>query len=223
MIFFGAGNGWAYGLLPETYEDEDGFALLKEAWRYDANLPSYRKADGEWVKYAEYDGPSEIIATPVFYEDRVYVAIGQDPEHGEGVGLVSCIDPSKTGDLSGKAEWTFDGIERTVSTPSIVDDLLYISDYTGRVFCLDAKTGKKYWEHDTKGHIWGSTLVADGKVYIGNEEGELTIIKAGKEYNKDDVKIIEFPAPIYSTPVASDGTLYIGTQTHLYAFSGEKK
>ena len=106
---------------------------------------------------------------------------------------------------------------------SIVDDLVYIADYTGRVFCLDAKTGKKYWEHDTKGHIWGSTFVADGKVYIGNEEGELTIIKAGKEYNKDEVKIIEFPAPIYSTPVASNGTLYIGTQTHLYAFSEEKK
>ena len=32
------------------------------------------------------DGPSEINATPVFYKNRVYVAVGQDPEHGEGVG-----------------------------------------------------------------------------------------------------------------------------------------
>lgn len=217
QIFFGAGNGWAYGLLPETYQDDEGFDLLKEAWRYDGNASSYRKGeDGEWNKYAEFEGPSEIIATPVFYEGMVYVAIGQDPEHGEGVGRVSCIDPSKGGDLTGKAVWTFDEIERSISTPSIKDGLVYIADYTGRVFCLDAKTGEQYWVYDTKGHIWGSTLVADGRVYIGNEEGELTVLKAGKEMEK--ISVIEFPSAIYSTPVVANGVIYIGTQTHLYAF-----
>jgi len=49
------------------------------------------------------------------------------------------------------------------------------------VFCLDAKTGKEYWKFDTKGHIWSSPLVADGKVYVGNEEGELFILAEGKE------------------------------------------
>ncbi|MDG2122065.1 MAG: PQQ-binding-like beta-propeller repeat protein [Verrucomicrobiales bacterium] len=217
QVFFGAGNGWAYGLSTETVQDDEGFDILKENWRYDGNDASYRKnEDGEWNKYAEYDGPSEIIATPVYYDGYVYVAIGQDPEHGEGVGRVSCIDPNKSGDQSGKAVWTFTGIERSISTPSIADDLLYIADYTGRLFCIDAKTGAKYWEYDTKGHIWGSTLVADGKVYLGNEEGELTILKAGKELEK--IAVLEFPAPIYSSPVAANGVLYVETQTHLYAF-----
>ena len=31
--------------------------------------------------------------------------------------------------------------------------------------------GELYWKHDTMSHIWGSTLVADGKVYVGNEDG----------------------------------------------------
>ena len=43
---------------------------------------------------------NNIIATPVIYQDSVYVAVGQDPEHGEGVGHLWCIDPTKRGDVS---------------------------------------------------------------------------------------------------------------------------
>ena len=51
-----------------------------------------------WTKKPDdglYVGPSEIIATPVFYNNRVYVAIGQDPLHGRGKGCVTCIDATK--------------------------------------------------------------------------------------------------------------------------------
>ncbi len=58
--------------------------------------------------------------------------------------------------------------------------LLYVGDYSGFVYCFDAATGHLHWRHDTKGHIWGSPLVADGKVYIGNEDGYLTILAASK-------------------------------------------
>jgi outer membrane protein assembly factor BamB len=119
-------------------------------------------------------------------------------------------------DLSGKAVWTFKGIERSLSTPAIKDGLLYVGDYTGRLFCLDAKTGKEYWKFDTKGHIWGSPLVADGKVYLGNEEGELFILAEGKEMKQ--LGSVEFPSPVMGTPVAANGVLYITTHTHLYAF-----
>jgi len=218
MVFFGGGNGWVYGLGTETEKDEEGFDIINEAWRYDANPPEYRKdGEGNWLKYAEFEGPSECISTPVFYDGKVYIAIGQDPEHGEGVGMLSCLDPGKKGDISGKALWTFKGIERSVSTPSIGDGLVYMADYSGRVFCLDAKTGKEYWVYDTKGHIWGSTFLCDGKVYIGNEEGELIVLKAGKTMER--LALIEFPAPIYSTPVVAGDTIYIGTQTHLHAFA----
>lgn len=217
QIVFAAGDGWVYGMAPETVKDKEGLDILKEFWRYDANPPEYRKDDsGKPRKYAEFDGPSECIATPVIYEGLVYVPIGQDPEHGEGLGQFSCIDPSQTGDISGKAVWTFKGIERSISTPAIKDGLIYVGDYTGRLFCLDAKTGKEYWKFDTKGHIWGSPLVADGKVYLGNEEGELFILAEGKEMK--ELGSVEFPSPVMGTPVAANGVLYITTHTHLYAF-----
>ena len=168
------------------------------------------------MRYATANGPSEIIATPVVYKDRVYVPIGQDPEHGEGAGNLVCIDTSKTGDTTKTAEvWSFKEINRSLSTPSIVDDLVYVADYSGFVYCLDADTGELYWKYDTMSHIWGSTLVADGKVFIGNEDGYLTILKAGKE--KELITEIDMMSPIYSSPVAANGVLYVQTHTHLFA------
>ncbi|MDC0314434.1 PQQ-binding-like beta-propeller repeat protein [bacterium] len=219
-VVFGAGDGWTYGFdAKEFQEEEDGgekFNTLKELWKVNCCPNEYRVDDkGEKIKYATYPGPSEIIASPVVYNNKVYAAIGQDPEHGEGVGAITCIDPSK-GSGEDAIVWQFKEIGRTISTPSIVDGLLYLADYSGKLFCIDAETGEKYWEHDTLSHIWGSTLVVDGKVFLGNEDGELIVLKAGKE--KEELNTIEYPAPIYSTPVVANGTLYVMTQTHLYAY-----
>lgn len=169
-------------------------------------------------KYPAPDGPSEINATPVFWKNRVYVAVGQDPEHGEGVGILNCIDATKTGDItkSGKI-WSYDKIHRSLSTVSISPNgLLFIGDFSGFVHCLDAETGKVYWVHDMKAHIWGSTLVADGKVYCGDEDGDLVVFAAKKE--KQILSDTNLGGPIYSTPVAANGVLYVHSNTHLFAF-----
>ncbi len=65
--------------------------------------------------------------------------------------------------------------------PSRPDGLLFVGDFSGFVHCLDAETGKVYWVHDLKAHMWGSTLVADGKVYCGDEDGDLFVFAASKE------------------------------------------
>jgi len=83
--------------------------------------------------------------------------------------------------------------------------------------CFDAETGKLYWTHDMKAHIWGSTLVADGKVYVGDEDGDLAVFEASKE--KKLLSEINLGAPVYSTPVVANGVLYISSNTHLFAFS----
>ena len=215
ILVWGGGDGFCYGYEVEPYQHEDGFSALKELFRYDANLPHYRIKDGEPIKYATYDGPSEIIATAIIYRDKVYVAIGQDPEHGDGVGLLSCIDPTLTGDISGQAIWTSAEIGRTISTASAEDGLIYQAEYDGDIHCFDANTGEHLWAHETNSRIWSSTLVADGKVFIGNEDGELVILKAGRE--KEEIALIDFFTPIYCSPVAANDTLYLATQTHLYA------
>ena len=223
MLVWGGGDGFAYGFEPKPVMDEDeGIPILKELWRYDANPPHYRhKPNGDPIKYATYKGPNEIIGTTVINKGYVYALSGQDPEHGDGVGMLSCIDPSKKGNISGKAVWTYDKIGRSISTPSITDDGLVIAaEYDGDVHCVDAKTGKAYWVHETGSRIWASTLVADGKVYLGTEDGEVVILAATKE--KKLLGTIALHAPIYSSAIVANNTIYVGTQTHLYAIGKTK-
>ncbi len=216
MILWGGGDGFAYGFDPKpVMDEEEGIPILKELWRYDCNPPDYRKKDGEPIKYATFRGPSEVIGTTVLHEDMLYAVIGQDPEHGDGIGMLTCIDPSKTGDQTGKPVWTFKDIGRSISTPSIANGLVFQAEYDGDLHCIDAKTGKQLWVHETSSRVWGSTLVADGKVLLPTEDGELHILAATIE--KKVLGTASFGAPIYSSPIVANNVLYIATMTHLYA------
>ena len=161
---------------------------------------------------------NNIISTPVVYEDKVFVAVGQDPEHGEGVGHLWCIDASQTGDITETAGiWHFgdEQFNRTMSTVAIVDGLLYISDLGGFLYCLDVDTGDPYWTHDTFAAIWGSPYVVDGKVYLGDEDGDVVILKTGK--TKQVLFETNMDSAVYTTPVAKNGVLYIVTRNMLIA------
>lgn len=219
LYLFAAGDGKVYAFDAEPVEDEDGFMILRERWVTDGVPEEYKTdADGKPIPYARYEGPSEYIGTPVIADGRVYAAIGQDPEHGDGVGAIACMDVA-----TGKVLWKNKSVGRTISTASVYDGLVFIADYGGEVHCIDAETGKTVWTFDTDGHIWASTLVADGKVYIGNEDGAFYVLKAGRNGGKPQViHELELHAPVYGTPVAVDGKLYIMTQTHLFAIGASE-
>ncbi len=211
MLLWGGGDGFAYGFEPKPVRnEEEDINVLKEIWRYDCNPPEYRAKDGQPVKYATFRGPSEVIGTTVLAEGLAYAVIGQDPEHGDGVGMLSCLDPA-----TGKPKWTYKEIGRSISTPSVKDGMLFIAEYAGNLHCLDAKTGKPHWVHETQSRIWGSTIVADGKVFLPTEDGDLHILAAAKE--KKELGKANFGAPIYSSPVVANNVLYVATMTHLYA------
>jgi len=215
MIFFGGGDGFCYGFSPEPKTNPEGFEELVEQWRFDGNPPHYRSVDGVPIRYTKRKGPSEIIATPVFYDNKVYALIGQDPEHGPGAGALSCINPNLKGDVSKEGKiWTYEGIGRSISTVAIHNDLVFAADLNGKIYCLDAQNGALHWIHDTRARIWGSPLVADGKVYMGNEDGVMVVLKAGKK--KKLLHTAHFPGPIYSSAVAANQAVYVATQTHLY-------
>lgn len=206
-------DGVLYAFETDPVLADDGLAVLKERWKVDCNPPHYRVKDGKPIKYATRYGPSEILGTPIVYDGLIYAVIGQDPEHGEGIGNAVCID------RDGKVVWSYDKINRSLSTGAAANGLYVVPDYSGFVYGFDAKTGALHWRHDTKGHIWGSPLMADGKIYIGNEDGYLTILPATKEYDKKSVIEIEMNAPVLSSPIAANGVLYVATHTHLFAIA----
>ncbi len=194
QVIFCGGDGWMYSFTPDTGD------LI---WKFDANPKDTKyELGGTGTR-------SDFIGTPVLYKDKIYIGTGQDPEHFTGIAHFYCVDPvGKKGDISpeigpwGKpgqknpnsaVVWHYGGEDkrkfvprdfsfgRTMSTACVVDDVVYISELQGYLHCLDAKTGKKYWQYDCKGAIWGSPYYVDGKVYLATEGSDLFVFKHEKE------------------------------------------
>ncbi len=226
LVFFGGGDGWCYAFETVSSATPNQPVKLKTVWSCDCNPPEYRDC-GAWDPVTHYCmgdkrwgtnnndgsfvGPSEIVGTPVFFSNRVYVALGRDPEHGRGRGALQCIDATQTGDITKTGKrWTYQGLDRTLSTASVADGLVYICDVAGRLHCVDAETGNCYWVHETKSEVWGSTLVADGKVYMPTAKC-LFVLATGK--TKRVISQVNVGVAIYASPVVANGALYIASRT----------
>ena len=119
----------------------------------------------------------------------------------------------------GKIEFN-ETMHRTLGSVAIKDGILYIADFSGLFHCLDAKTGKVHWTYDMLSPSWGSPLIVDGKVYIGDEDGDVIVMQAGK-----DKKILaenNMGSSVYSTPVPANGVLYINNRNQLFALAESK-
>ena len=199
QVISAQGDGWVRG-----YEANSG----KKLWEFDTN-----PKDAVWPRTR-----NELIATPVIVQDRVYIANGQDPEHGEGVGHFYVIDATKRGNITQTGlVWHYDKIRRSISTAAVADGIVYISDFSGFLHALDAATGKPYWTHDTFAAIWGSPFVADGKVYLADEDGDIVVLAHSKE--KKILAEMNMGSAVYGTPVPANGALFLNNRNELYALA----
>jgi hypothetical protein len=276
QVIFTGGDGWVYSFDPEG----DGKGNAKLVWKLDGN-----PKDSKWILGGR-GTRNNIIATPVIYDGNVYVAVGQDPEHGEGPGHLYCIDPTKRGDVSitlakdadgklvphrrllaveleegekieknpnsaviwhySKVDTNNDGkvkfeetMHRTIGTAAIKNDILFISDFSGLFHCLDAKkidttrTNEDgthppvvYWKYDMFAAAWGSPLIVDGKVYIGDEDGDIAIFNLSSDPKvamDDEQPIAEINVgnAVYSSPVVANDVLYIANKSTIFAIAAE--
>jgi len=214
-VLFGGGDGILYAFEAITVTG-DTPQTLKTIWKYDCSQIYRLNADGKPQTYSHWKhktttGPSEIISIPTVANGRVYVPIGQSPNHGPGQGMLSCIDLN-----TGKKVWDSSAVDRTTGQAAIDNGLVYIGDYSGKLSCLDAESGELYWQHDMEAGTWAaSPMVADGKVYISAENNVLWVLKAGKE---KEVLLRSRMKSVPITPIVADGTFYLPTQKKLFAF-----
>jgi outer membrane protein assembly factor BamB len=201
QALFGGGDGWL-----RSYDAASGH----EVWRFDGN-----PKDAPWLPRPGVLSRGSIIASPVFDDGRVFIAMGQSPGHLNGPSLVHAINPNGRGDVTeSRLLWTSREVGRVVGTPVAKDGLLYVGDLGGTIHCLDAPTGAQIWKHETHEAIWGCLLVAGEQVYVGNVGGTMTVLRAGRE--KELLAQIEMDAPLYSRPAQVGDALYLATANRLY-------
>jgi outer membrane protein assembly factor BamB len=208
QVLFGGGDGWL-----RAYDAASGH----EVWRFDGN-----PKDARWLPRPGVLSRSSIIASPVIADGRVFVAMGQDPTHGDGPSLIHAISPNGQGDVTeSRLVWTSRAIGRVVGTPIVKDGLLYVGDLGGTIHCLDAATGTTVWKHDTNEAIWGCLLLAGDRLYVGNVEGSMTVLRTGRR--KEVLAQIEMDAPLYSPPALIGDALYLATARRLYLISAKPR
>jgi len=257
QVLFGGGDGWLYSF---TAEGEKGKSKL--LWKFDCN-----PKESKYVLGGRADR-NHIIGTPVIHEGLVYVGVGEDPEHGEGIGHLWCVDPTKMGDVSpelafdlkdlkhpiphrrnqavikeqgevarpnpnsaavwhyanydangnGKAEFE-ETMHRTCGTVAIQSGLLFVADFSGLLHCLDVKTGKPHWTYDMLAAAWGSPLIVEDKVYVGDEDGDIAIFKLSSK--QELIGEVSMGSSVYSTPIVANNTLYISNKDHVFAIEAE--
>ena len=70
-----------------------------------------------------------------------------------------------------------DGRRRLLLT-AIVDGVVYVGSYDGKVYALDAETGELVWSYDTDDSVFSSPAAVDGVVYIGSDDGHVCALDA---------------------------------------------
>jgi outer membrane protein assembly factor BamB len=237
LVFLGGGDGWCYAF--EALEPrEQGAApaqtapaqtvpaqtvpaqtaelpALRCVWRFDCDPTAPKENIHTYIRNRR-ESPSIIKGMPVFHDGRLYVTVGGDIWWGKREAWLQCIDATQTGEITSSGLlWSYPVERHCCTTPAIHDGLAYVADCAGKVHCVDLQTGRPVWVHDAGAETWASTLVADGKVYIGTRRGDFTVLAAGRQLRV--LSSIRLDDAVISTPVAANGTLYVGTMGALFA------
>jgi beta-lactamase regulating signal transducer with metallopeptidase domain len=262
QAIFAGYDGWLYSF--------DLAAIHKGAtqllWKFDVNPKEAKYRHGSGL------GPSGVrgmAITPVVYDNRVFAAVGRNPEQGDGHGHLWCIDATKRGDLSSElvynkaapevviphkriqpcepdkgdftrpnpnsgVVWVYTGedlnndgkrdyeeeLHLSNSLPAIHDGLLLITDLSGILHCLDATTGHGLWSYDQFAAAWSGPLLADGKVWTIDEDGDLTIFALARQ--KQLLAEHNVNASGFTNFAAANETLYVATKSQLVAIGSGK-
>ena len=170
-------------------------ATGKELWRADGLNPNN-------------DGSNRIVASPVTQGDLIIAPTRERP--------MLVLKAGGRGDVTkSNLLWTFDH-GPDVPTPVTDGTYVYVVNDRGIMFCLDARTGKEIYGRKRlrAGTYSGSPILADGKIYIINEDGVTSVVKAGPAF--EVLAENELDDYTLSSPAVSDGQIFFRTTKFLW-------
>lgn len=171
-------------------------------------ISGHSPEDGKEIWHLNYSGYS-VIPRPVFSHGLIFVTTSYDRPS------LLAIRPDGKGDVT-ETHLAWSNKSQIPHTPSLIvvgDELYAVSD-KGIAQCFDAKTGELIWKERVGGNFSASPFYANGKIYFQSEEGEATVIAAGKKYK--EIGRNHLKAPTLASYAVADDTLLIRTKTQLY-------
>ena len=177
------------------------------------SIVSYNPRNGEEYWWFRYDGYSN-VPRPVVGKGLVFISSGYDrPEF-------YAVKDDGTGDFTeSHLGWNMKKAAPLNPSPLLVGDELYLISDNGIATCLDAVSGTQHWQERIGGNFSASPTLADGKIYLLDEEGKTTVIAPGKKYEVLATNTLE--GRTLATPAIVDQAVFLRTDTHLYRI--EKK
>ncbi len=179
-------------------------------------IASYNPKDG--TKNWFVNGPSEdFTSSPVYNEKSGLVIFSSAwPKR-----ILMGIKPDGAGDVTtSHVVWQSTNGACYVPSPASIDEYLFSTMINGKLYCMDAATGKVLWTEDN-GKQYSSPVIANGLVYIPNDDGEIKVIKPGPAFNM--IAKNSIGEKMFASPALSNGKIYLRGLKYLYCIGNNSK
>lgn len=205
---------------PTIYQGKDRVELIANGGRY---IRGYDPLTGkELWRFA--DNNTEVkMQAPLIAHDLIYVTGGYPPGRA-----IYAFRPGAVGDISLKSgedknaflAWATSKGSPYTPTPIIYGDVLYVIADNGVLSTYDAKTGENIYQQRLPTSFSASPVAADGKLYLASEDGDVFVVKAGRQYELVSRNVMG--QPLMATPALAEGMLILRGENAIYAL-GERK
>ena len=195
----------AFATTLATYDRNKDGRLSREEFKSDKELGEHFG----WI-----DMNSDGIVTAAEWNTTRTLGVGSDfgAVALRPAGLQGRVDPSSVA-------WRFKKNLPYIPAPLVYEDVMYLVKTGGIITALDSATGRPLKEgrsRDALGEYFASPVAADGKVFLASEEGKITVLKAGREW--EVLKVNDLGAEVHATPALAAGRIYVRTRDGLYCF-----
>src|SRR6185503_1479757 len=162
-----------------------------------------------------------IYTTPVWGENTLYAM-----SSGPGGGGAIAVRPGGSGDVTDSERlWKLERAKSAIGSGVIHEGHLYMISQDGIASCQNLKDGSTVWEERLKGagsrnSSWSSMLLADGKIYVPNQSGDVFVLRASPKF---EVLATNSVGELTNASLAaSNGELFLRTDKGLWCFANAK-
>jgi outer membrane protein assembly factor BamB len=194
LLIQGASDGVVYALKPQTGEP---------VWKYEISKRGLNTG-------------------VVVHGTTAILTHSEENLDSSEMGMIVAVDAGAKGEIKKEQiKWRTYGWQGGFSSPVLDGDRLYQLDNGANLSAFDVNTGKQLWLKTLGTVQKGSPVLADGKLYVGTENGKFYILKpsaTGVEIlDEDQLGTEALPEPIIGSPAISNGRVYVVSDSNLYA------